>query len=101
MRGYGDILGNTELVWLRAQCSISLTKTPNPNCKRLGSNYSLKGKGPHKATVSSGTNCKFRGFFKTTLRFGNLLTHFTELTVSYCIHNYIYYRERIKVERGK
>lgn len=89
-------MGNTELVRLRMQSSRSLTKISNLNWKRLGSSYSLKGKGPHKATVTSGANGKFRGFFNTTVSFDHLLAGFTELSASYCIHNYSYYRGRIK-----
>lgn len=75
---------------LKAQSSISLI-----SCKKLGSNYKLRGQGPHKATVT-GTNCKFRGFPRTTLKFDNLLAGLTELTGSYCIYDYIYYSKKLK-----
>ena len=64
---------------LRAQSSTSLPKTSNPKYKELGSNYKLRQKSSHKTIVTSGTNCKFRGFPEVTLRSDNLLAGFTEL----------------------
>lgn len=79
------------LVRLRAQSSISLI-----SCKKLGSSYKRRGHGPYKAAITCGTNCKFRGFPKTTLKFDNLLAGFTDLTGNYCIHDYIYYSKKLK-----
>lgn len=51
----------------------------------------------HKITISSDTNCKFRGP-QTTFSFGNFLEGLTEVSERSCTHCTVYYRQRIQVE---